>query len=120
MRKLTTLMTLPLLAVTACAEFGSDYEPILDGPKTTAYQPDLQSCQALARSQLFNEDTIGATVVGSVVGGAFGNQPNGITSAEGALIGAVLGVLGGVIDETEKRQSIVRECLKGRGYRVVG
>jgi hypothetical protein len=52
--------------------------------------------------------------------GALGNQSNDITSAERALIDAVLGVFGGGIDETEKRQSIVWECMKGRGHRVVG
>lgn len=120
MRTLKILMTLPLLATTACSEFGSDYEPILDGPKATTYLSDLESCQDLARGQSFDENTIGATVIGGVVGGALGNQTGGVTSAEGALIGAALGLFGGAIDETEQRQSIVRECMKGRGHRVVG
>jgi uncharacterized protein YcfJ len=120
MRTLTILMTIPLLAAAACGEFGSDYVPILDGPKTTTYLSDLESCQDLARGQSFDENTIGATVIGGVVGGAFGDQSGGVTSAEGALIGAVLGLFGGAIDETEQRQSIARECMKGRGHRVVG
>lgn len=120
MRTSTTLMKIPLLAAAACGEFGSDYEPILDGPKSTTYASDIQSCQALARDQSFGENTIGATVIGGVVGGALDEQSGGVTSTEGVLIGALLGVFGGVIDETGQRQSIVRECMKGRGHRVVG
>lgn len=120
MRKLTILSALPLLAATACAEFGSDYQPILDGPVDAAFQSDLAGCQALARNQSFNEDTVGAAVAGGVVGGVLGNHESSVTSAEGALAGAAFGLIGGLIDETEKRQSIVLECMKGRGHRVVG
>ena len=118
--RIMILTTLPLIAATACAEFGSDHEPILNGPMRTIYPSDLQACQTLARDQSFGENTIGAAVVGGVVGGALGNHQGNVTSAEGALAGAVFGLLGGIIDETEKRQSIVIECMKGRGHRVVG
>lgn len=120
MRNKTMFVTLPFIAITACAEFGSDYVPILDGPESATYQSDIAGCQALARAQSFDEDTIGAAVVGGVFGGALANHEGEITSAEGALVGAVFGLIGGLVEGTETRKSIVLECMRGRGHRVVG
>lgn len=46
------------LTATACAGGGADYAPVVDGPRSMAYQADLQACQALARERaLMNADT---------------------------------------------------------------
>ena len=39
------------LMVTACAGGGADYAPIVDGPRSAAYQADLLACQSLARER---------------------------------------------------------------------
>ena len=120
MRTLTIFMILPFLTASACAEFGSNYTPILDGTINAAYQTDLEGCQDLARNQSLSEDTIGAAVVGGVFGGALADHEGDMTSAEGALVGAAFGLIGGMIEEADTRKSIVLECMKGRGHRVVG
>jgi uncharacterized protein YcfJ len=120
MRNLTIFMTLPILSATACAEFGSSYTPILDGTENATYHTDLEGCQNLASNQSHSENTIGAAVVGGVFGGALADHEGDMTSVEGALVGAVFGLIGGMIEEADTRKSIVLECMKGRDHRVVG
>lgn len=109
-----------LVSLTACAEMGTSYQPILDGQPDQTYQSDLQSCQNLARHQSFREDEIGATIIGGVFGGLIGDHESGITGAEGAAAGALFGFIGALFDGVTERKSIVIACMKGRGHRVVG
>jgi uncharacterized protein YcfJ len=104
----------------ACADSGANYEPILDGAPTPAYQADLKACQTLARDQKqFDQETIAAAVLGAGVGAALGEVDSG-DPLEGAVAGALVGGISGAVDASERRQAIVIECLRGRGHRVVG
>ena len=115
-----TLAAVGLTLITACADSGANYQPILDGTPTPAYQADLDAYQALARNQTqFDEDTIAATVLGAGVGAALGEADNG-DALEGAIAGALVGGISTAVDASEKREAIVIECLRGRGHRVVG
>ena len=115
-----TLSTAGLVLMAACADSGANYQPILDGTPTPAYQADLDACQALARNQTqFDEDTIAATVLGAGVGAALGEADNG-DAWGGAIAGALAGGVSSAVDASERRESIVVECLRGRGHRVVG
>jgi len=103
MKTQLTLSAAGLVLMAACAESGANYQPILDGAPTPAYQADLTACQALARNQnQFDQETMAATVLGAGVGAALGEADSG-----DALGGAVAGAL-------------AIECLRGRGHRVVG
>jgi uncharacterized protein YcfJ len=109
-----------LALVAACADSGANYQPILDGTPTLAYRADLTACQDLARNQSqFDEDTIAATVIGAGVGAALGEVDSG-DPLEGAIAGALAGGVSSAVDASERRESIVIECLRGRGHRVVG
>lgn len=120
MRTKITISTAMLALVAACADSGANYQPILDGAPTPAYQADLDACQALARNQTqFDEDTIAATVLGAGVGAVLGEVDSG-DALEGAIAGALAGGVSGAVDASEKREAIVIECLRGRGHRVVG
>ena len=120
MRTTITISTAMLALVAACADSGANYQPILDGAPTQTYQADLDACQALARNQTqFDEDTIAASVLGAGVGAVLGEVDSG-DPLEGAIAGALAGGVSGAVDASEKRQSIVIECLRGRGHRVVG
>ena len=120
MRTQIALSTASLALVAACADSGANYQPILDGVPTPAYQADLTSCQDLARNQTqFDEDTIAATVLGAGVGAALGEVDSG-NALEGAIAGALAGGISSAVDASEKREAIVIECLRGRGHRVVG
>lgn len=118
MKTQLTLFVAGLLLVAACSDSGANYRPILDGTPTRAYQADLTACQALAHNQFQNE-TLGATVLGAGIGAAIGEVDSG-DAAGGAIAGALVGGIASAVDVNERRQSIVTQCLRGRGHRVVG
>ena len=116
------LFVLPVVAsVAACADSGANYTPILDGPQTAAFRSDLASCQALARNQRqFDQETIGATVLGAGAGAALGDLDDEGDALGGAIAGALAGDVAGAANASERREAIVVECLRGRGHAVVG
>jgi uncharacterized protein YcfJ len=116
------LIVLPaVLAVAACAESGANYQPILDGQPTVAFQSDLTDCQSLARNQnQFDQETLGAAVLGAGAGAVLGEVDKDGDALGGAIFGALAGGAAGAVDASERREAIVVECLRGRGHRVVG
>ena len=120
MKTQLTLSAAGLVLMAACAESGANYQPILDGAPTPAYQADLTACQALARNQnQFDQETMAATVLGAGVGAALGEADSG-DALGGAVAGALAGGVSSAVDASERREAIVVECLRGRGHRVVG
>lgn len=110
-----------LLAISACAESGANYRPILDGPETPAYRADLTACQTLARNQKqLDHETIGATVLGAGAGALLGEFDESGDALGGAILGALAGGGASAVHVSERREAIVVECLRGRGHRVVG
>ena len=118
MKTQLALSTIGLVLMAACADTGANYKPILDGTPSPAYEADLTACQALARDQ-FDQETLGATVLGAGVGAALGEADSG-DALGGAVAGALAGGISSAVDVSERRESIVVECLRGRGHRVVG
>jgi uncharacterized protein YcfJ len=118
MKTQLTLSIAGLVLVAACADSGANYQPILDGRPTSAYKADLAACQALARDQ-FDQETLGATVLGAGVGAALGEADSG-DALGGAVAGALTGGIASAVDVSERREAIIVECLRGRGHRVVG
>lgn len=116
-----TLMIAALLpALAACADSGANYQPILDGQPTAAFQSDLAACQALARNQnQFDQERVAATVLGAGAGAILGEADSG-DAIGGAVAGALAGGVASSVDVNERREAIVIECLQGRGHRVVG
>lgn len=113
------LIATPLIA--ACADSGANYQPILDGPVTAAYQADLASCQSLARNQnQLDQETLGAAVLGAGAGALLGEVDDDGDALGGAVVGALAGGAASAVDVSERREAIVVECLRGRGHRVVG
>jgi uncharacterized protein YcfJ len=107
--------------VAACADSGANYTPILDGAPTAAFQSDLAACQSLARNQRqFDQETIGATVLGAGAGAIMGEADDHGDALGGAIVGALAGGAAGAVNASDRREAIVVECLKGRGHRVVG
>jgi uncharacterized protein YcfJ len=105
----------------ACAGRGADHTPILDGPATAAFRSDLAACQTLARDQRqFDRETAGAAVLGAGAGALFGAADEGADAAGGAIAGALAGGIASAVNASERRESIVVACLRGRGHRVVG
>ncbi|MGR3813818.1 MAG: glycine zipper family protein [Cognatishimia activa] len=108
---------LPVLA--ACAESGANYKPILDGTPSETYQADLAACQSLASNQnQLDQERVAATVLGAGAGAILGEADSG-DALGGAVAGALAGGVASTVDVTERRETIVIECLRDRGHRVV-
>ncbi len=120
--KRQSVAALSLIALTAaCADSGANYTPILDGAPTAAYETDLAECQALARNQRqLDQETWGAAVLGAGAGALLGEMDDDGDAVGGAVAGALAGGVASAVDVSERRQSTVIQCLRGRGHRVVG
>lgn len=109
------------LILSACADSGANYTPILDGPTTPAFQSDLSACQMLARDQRqFDHETAAAAGLGAGAGALLGAADEDGSALGGAIAGALAGGVSGAVNASERREEIVVECLRGRGHRVVG
>ncbi len=109
------------LLLSACADSGANYTPILDGAPTAAFRSDLAACQTLARDQRqFDQETAGAAVLGAGAGALLGEFDDDGDALGGAVAGALAGGVAGAVNASERREAIVLECLRGRGHRVVG
>lgn len=121
-----TLPLLPLLILLgACSDSGANYTPILDGAPRAGFQSDLAACQMLARDQKqFDQETMGAAAIGAGLGAALGAaEGDGDKAGDiagGLIAGALAGGAAGAISAQERRESIVKDCLRGRGHKVVG
>lgn len=112
-----------LLIATACANSGANYTPVIDGPKGPTYESDLAACQQLAASGgVVDGRVAGSTAAGAGIGAAStviwnGNSDN---LGEAAAVGAIAGLASGIARQNNSRENIVRNCMSGRGYRVLG
>ena len=122
MKRLLVLCSLVAVAAVGCA--GADVRPIVDmkGVNESAYEKDLQECQAYAKEQsgMGSSAAKGAgagAVVGGLLGLVTGSNKTGIAQAAGA--GAVIGTAGGAYSGNQAQEAVVKRCLSGRGYRVL-
>lgn len=118
-----SLLVPTILVVGACANSGANYQPIVDGPVSPNYNADLAQCQAVARQQsTIDGRTAGAAAIGAA--GAAGTKAiiDDSTSDLGrtAVAGALVGAGASALQNTQKQEVIVRNCMRGRGYNVVG
>jgi len=126
MKPVLTLSPLLIAAlVSACAESGANYAPVLDGEPTAAYARDMTECQTLAANQRqFDRQTAGSAAFGAGIGALAGAADEEVSTADGIaaglVVGALVGAAAGAGEASERREAIVVECLRGRGHRVVG
>ena len=111
------------IALTGCATTGtgSNFRPLVDnkGVDLNRYEADLQECQAYAKSTPnAGKSGVGGAAVGAALGLALaliGGDQKLASAGAGAVVGGALGASAG---ETSQRD-IIRNCLKGRGYKVL-
>jgi hypothetical protein len=104
------------LCVAACA---ANPDPIVDmrGVDPVLYEQDLADCKAY-KSQIQTEAGVAKGAAGgAVVGGAVGAISG--DTAKGAGIGAVAGGAKSVQLNEREKQQVVKNCMRGRGYRVL-
>lgn len=122
--RFSVLLSLPVLGLlAACENTGANYRPVIDGPVGVNYETDLAQCQALAASgATVDGSTAGAAVAGAGLGAASSViwNDNSDNLGEAAAVGALAGLTSDAIKKNQQRESIVRNCMRGRGYNVVG
>jgi outer membrane lipoprotein SlyB len=110
---------LGLFTLAACT---TTDEIIIDqkGVNMAAYQQDLAECKSYSASVNTGEKAAVGAATGAVVGGLVGAITGGSEgAAKGAGIGAVGGGAKGAGQGAETEVQVVKNCLRGRGYRVL-
>lgn len=117
-----TAAAIAAVSLSACANTGADYAPIVDGPRDISYTQDLSECRNLAEQRSYaNGDVKNEALLGAGIGAVAGGIDEGIDGAIGGLIlGSLIGGAGRAWETQDERKQIVVECLKQRGHRVVG
>lgn len=118
--KFAFLVLLVVVLLQACRAL--DERPIVDmrGVNVAQYNNDLAECQAYAEEVRAGRQVVGSAVAGAVVGGAIGAAVgNSDTAQRAAGAGGVAGAARGAGSAIREQDRVVRNCLIGRGYRVL-
>ncbi len=113
-----------LLLLSACA--GNSQQAsggvIIDtkGVDMQAYYQDLHECRNYASQVNTASKVTGKVISGAVIGGAIGAiTGNSDTAKRAAGVGGLLGAVKGSGQAGREKQRVIRNCLAGRGYRVL-
>ena len=79
------------------------------------YQQDLTDCRAVADEVSTGRDAAEGAA-GGILGAIFGNSGTAGRMAGG---GAVIGAAGKAGDAEQEKSQVVKNCMRGRGYRVL-
>jgi len=107
-----------IVSLTGCA-----FRPVIDssGTNMANYSKDLAECQAIAQA---NDSTAGSAATGAAIGAGLmaalsailgGSRSTATWAGAGAVSGGAQGAGSGI----EEQRRIVRNCLLGRGYKVL-
>lgn len=120
MRTIVLIALAGLATGCAIAPRGTNWTPIVDlkeGQYNSDYWRDLVDCREYARRMPSGTDgAIVTGVTGALIGAAI--SPRGMRS-DGAGWGAFFGAPAGAETAVRAQESVVRNCLMGRGYRVL-
>jgi len=105
-----------VLALSACA---SHPDPIVDtkGVNMAQYEIDLRECSEYADEISVAEGAAKGAAAGAVVGAAAGAISGNADS--GAGYGAVGGGARSALYNQRQKERVVKNCMRGRGYRVL-
>lgn len=112
------------VALTAgCATSGANYRPIIDtqGVDMNRYEADLRSCQQYAlQAAGAGESAAAGAAAGAVFGALLAAAAgHGYDRSASARVGALTGAVGAGSQGETNQRNIIRQCLAGRGYRVL-
>ncbi len=107
---------LTLLLIGACT---TTDEIIIDkkGVDMARYEQDLAECRSYSAEVRTGEKVARGAASGAAVGGLIGVITG--DAAEAAGVGAVTGGARGASQGTQQEVQVVKNCLRGRGYRVL-
>lgn len=112
-----------IVMIGACTNSGANYQPVIDGPVGPNYNSDLAQCQSLAASQAGVDGTTAGNAAIGAAGAAATTaiiQDSSDNLGRAAVAGALLGAGADAISKNQNKEVIVRNCMRGRGYNVVG
>ena len=118
MKRLLFVITMFMLA----ASCTTTNEIIIDdkGVNMTHYEQDLAECRGYSEQVAVGEKAAKGAASGAVVGGLIGAVGGGHRSAEQAAgVGAVTGGAKGLNEGDKDTVRVVKNCLRGRGYKVL-
>ncbi|MFT3790795.1 MAG: hypothetical protein QM741_06905 [Rudaea sp.] len=102
---------------------GNGYRPIIDTQDVdqARLECDMADCQAYAAQVSPAQSAVNNAVAGAIFGALFGLAvgDHGWAARAGAQGGALGGAVGGAGAGVMAQQNIMRNCLAGRGYRVL-
>ena len=119
--KRTALILATVLMVSGCATtVGSDYVPLVDRPGPN-FSKDLAECQEYAKGEASAAEMAAAgAVVGAVIMAVATALLMDQSVDRGSLaLGALSGAAGGAGSATVNQESIIKNCMLGRGYKVL-
>ncbi len=119
---LLTVLTTTLIAGCASHANKSSGGVIIDrrGVNMSQYYLDLEECQTYASEVPTAHNAATGAASGAAVGGLVGAVIDERRSLEkGAGVGAIVGGARGIARSQHKRHRVIRNCLRGRGYRVL-
>ncbi len=124
MKKITCLILFIFLTVSGCA----GYRPIVDmqGVDGSQYETDLAQCQKYAeqispgKSAAIGAVAVaaGAAILGGVAALVF-DLDVGDVMGDAAILGGTLGAMEGAAAGGRSQVDIIKNCMSGRGYRVL-
>lgn len=113
------ILLLPLaVAVSACAT----HKVIVDkqGIDMAQYEQDLAECSQYAEEVDTGSEVAKGAVGGAVIGGAVGAILGGRRSAEKlGGVAVVTGAAGGGSSASREKSQVIKNCLRGRGYKIL-
>lgn len=93
--------------------------PIIDTKHVdiNQYTLDLGECEQFGDEVDVGRGVFKSALVGAIAGAAMGAIVGDVGPSAG--VGAVAGATGGGLEDQRTRELVVKECLRGRGYRVL-
>ncbi len=112
-----------LILISLCMAAGctTTSEIIIDqkGVSMSRYEENLAECESYAEQVAVAQKAAKGAASGAAVGGAIGAVSGGRDAGEGAAIGAITGITKGLSEGERDKLRVVKNCLRGRGYRVL-
>ena len=116
-------MRLAMLLLALClAGCTTTDEIIIDrkGVDPARYEQDLAECRTYSEEVKTGEKAARGAASGAVVGGLIGAAVGNSSDAQrGAGAGAITGGARGLSEGERDQVEVVKQCLRGRGYRVL-